>query len=259
MLIATKKSITVKIMDETNENDIKTQLLYSKTDDYLKSLPKHDYYISSWCLKSHLRFSYCINIVLLLIILGLSIFIQRQPRSVQSIWCKSYEYNIHFLLIKRYYFLTAHSAPAYEAIEYKIVVFPDNLNNKGSYMAQTSSGVPGNDTDMLWEYLYSCMYNTLVQSWLAILTSLINLVGLSSIYAVAAGKLPNSTVSVPGHPDQYVIKLDVFHQLYCLNLIRKALYPDRYHDGWRDLYGENGTVNYAGFDGALYWYLFLNL
>ena len=33
---------------------------------------------------------------------------------------------------------------------------------------------------------------------------------------------------MPGDDNGYVIGLDVFHQLHCLNHLRKILYPDRY-------------------------------
>jgi len=40
--------------------------------------------------------------------------------------------------------------------------------------------------------------------------------------------LPNHTVKIPGMKDEYIIGLDVFHQLHCLNLFRKLIYPERY-------------------------------
>jgi hypothetical protein len=50
-----------------------------------------------------------------------------------------------------------------------------------------------------------------------------------------AAQLPNRTTRIPGDDDGYVVGLDVLHQLHCLNMLRKSLYPDRY-----DLY-ENLT------------------
>jgi len=39
----------------------------------------------------------------------------------------------------------------------------------------------------------------------------------------------------------YIIELEVFHQLHCLNDIRKAFYPERYPGKWP--YNEDGTIN----------------
>lgn len=43
-----------------------------------------------------------------------------------------------------------------------------------------------------------------------------------------AVQLLNRTTRIPGDDNGYVIGLDVFHQLHCLNHLRKILYPDRY-------------------------------
>ncbi|KAK3322987.1 hypothetical protein B0H66DRAFT_621021 [Apodospora peruviana] len=54
-------------------------------------------------------------------------------------------------------------------------------------------------------------------------------VGISLIPRSMAAQLPNKTVIFP-HDKQrrYIIELDVFHQLHCLNMIRKALHPEYY-------------------------------
>lgn len=44
-----------------------------------------------------------------------------------------------------------------------------------------------------------------------------------------AAKLVNWTSPVPGDETNYITMLDVYHQLHCLNLIRRSLYPERYH------------------------------
>jgi len=36
--------------------------------------------------------------------------------------------------------------------------------------------------------------------------------------------MDNKTLPIPGREGGYVIQLTVFHQLYCLNLIRKGIY-----------------------------------
>ena len=46
-------------------------------------------------------------------------------------------------------------------------------------------------------------------------------------------------------PDQYVVQLDVFHQLHCLNAIRKTLYPERYWNEFDDYYTADGQRNYT--------------
>ncbi|KJR86044.1 uncharacterized protein SPSK_09941 [Sporothrix schenckii 1099-18] len=44
-----------------------------------------------------------------------------------------------------------------------------------------------------------------------------------------AARLPNKTILLP-HDKQrrYLVELDVFHQLHCLNMVRKALHPEYY-------------------------------
>jgi hypothetical protein len=58
------------------------------------------------------------------------------------------------------------------------------------------------------------------------------LVGVSAIPKSEATKLSNKTIPRPGS-DDYLVELDVFHQLHCLNDLRKAFYPDRFPDKWR--------------------------
>ncbi|KZT35595.1 hypothetical protein SISSUDRAFT_1064338 [Sistotremastrum suecicum HHB10207 ss-3] len=69
-------------------------------------------------------------------------------------------------------------------------------------------GPPTNETDEAWEALYEG--------------------GISSIHVSQAVLLPNWTEAIPGNESYYAVALDVFHQLHCLNLIRKALLPERY-------------------------------
>ncbi|KAF7186853.1 hypothetical protein HII31_11813, partial [Pseudocercospora fuligena] len=46
-------------------------------------------------------------------------------------------------------------------------------------------------------------------------------------------------------PDQYVVELDVFHQLHCLNALRKTIYPERYKEDMDDFFLEDGTRNFT--------------
>ncbi|KAF2834035.1 hypothetical protein CC86DRAFT_279384 [Ophiobolus disseminans] len=66
--------------------------------------------------------------------------------------------------------------------------------------------------------------------------------GISGIPRAEAAKLTNETLANPDNPDEYMIQLEVFHNLHCLNMIRKQLYPDEYPELWE--YWENGTVNH---------------
>ncbi|KAK4494436.1 hypothetical protein PRZ48_014734 [Zasmidium cellare] len=50
--------------------------------------------------------------------------------------------------------------------------------------------------------------------------------GLNAISREEASRLPNRTSNIiKGHPDQYLIELDVFHQLHCLDKLRMAVEP----------------------------------
>lgn len=58
-----------------------------------------------------------------------------------------------------------------------------------------------------------------------------------------AERLPYATEHVPvaGHEDEYMTGLAVFHQLHCLNAVRKSLWPSRYNSS---LVEADGSVNY---------------
>ena len=51
---------------------------------------------------------------------------------------------------------------------------------------------------------------------------------MSWITESEAAQLPNATSRIPANPSHYVTGLDVFHQLRCLDLIRKRLDPEYY-------------------------------
>jgi hypothetical protein len=67
---------------------------------------------------------------------------------------------------------------------------------------------------------------------------------LSTIDEQAASQLPENTerLAVPRRENEYVITLDVFHQLHCLDVVRMALYRDRYD---KHFYFPNGTVDHC--------------
>jgi hypothetical protein len=53
--------------------------------------------------------------------------------------------------------------------------------------------------------------------------------GIGQISASDAEQLPNKTAEIGTERGQYVVGIDVFHQLHCLNRLRKLLRPERYH------------------------------
>ncbi|KAJ7062078.1 hypothetical protein C8F01DRAFT_1251894 [Mycena amicta] len=54
--------------------------------------------------------------------------------------------------------------------------------------------------------------------------------GISQIPKSQARLLPNKTYPIPGDEENYIVELDVFHNLHCLNMIRKGLHVDYYKD-----------------------------
>ncbi|EED15383.1 conserved hypothetical protein [Talaromyces stipitatus ATCC 10500] len=122
-------------------------------------------------------------------------------------------------------------SPAESTLEYETKVFPENIWTKSPYMTG-GNGLPSNETDGLWDDLYKY--------------------GIVKVNAEEASNLPNSTAELPHESGFYVIEIDVFHQLHCLNYIRKALYPDRYMHEFRDAYDTEGKRNYSGHDARHY-------
>ncbi|KZP06292.1 hypothetical protein FIBSPDRAFT_842279 [Athelia psychrophila] len=95
-----------------------------------------------------------------------------------------------------------YTAPAYDAVEYELRKF-----SRARWMTPWH-GPPSDAVDDAWEALYNF--------------------GVSKIPKSDAAKMLNRTVAIPGDEENYVIALDVFHQLHCLNVIRQALAPDYY-------------------------------
>ncbi|KAJ7643273.1 hypothetical protein B0H17DRAFT_1104421 [Mycena rosella] len=99
-------------------------------------------------------------------------------------------------------------SPALEAVEHEVRVYYGGFSGDMSPFQ-----IPSSPTlDKMWTDLY----NT----------------GLSRITKQEAARLPNKTSAIPGDDDHYIVSLDVFHSLHCLNNIRMALDPDYYPD-WR--------------------------
>lgn len=98
-------------------------------------------------------------------------------------------------------------SPAQEAIENVYKVFSMGFGKtKSIYQAE-----PSPEVDQAWLDLY-------------------NSFGLSKIPKDQARLLPNKTLPIPGDEEYYAVGLSVFHQLHCLNIIRKGLRADYYAD-----------------------------
>ncbi|KAJ7820744.1 hypothetical protein B0H14DRAFT_3472044 [Mycena olivaceomarginata] len=54
--------------------------------------------------------------------------------------------------------------------------------------------------------------------------------GISQVPKSEASRLPNKTHPIPGDEANYIVELDVFHNLHCLNMIRQGLHKDYYED-----------------------------
>ncbi|KZS89648.1 hypothetical protein SISNIDRAFT_458599 [Sistotremastrum niveocremeum HHB9708] len=51
---------------------------------------------------------------------------------------------------------------------------------------------------------------------------------MTRITAEQESRMANWTSRIPGDEEHYIISLDFFHQMHCLNLVRKALWPEKY-------------------------------
>ncbi|KAF7983125.1 hypothetical protein HWV62_24087 [Athelia sp. TMB] len=101
-------------------------------------------------------------------------------------------------------------SPAWDAVEYE-----QRLFSKATAVPLPWQGAPSDEVDAAWEDLIDSQGTK---------------VGLTKIPKADAAKMLNHTVAVPGDEGSFATTLDVFHQLHCLNLIRKALHPDYYAD-----------------------------
>ncbi|CAE7193445.1 hypothetical protein P3342_009432 [Pyrenophora teres f. teres] len=111
-------------------------------------------------------------------------------------------------------------SPANDAVEYHEEHFVAALANSTDYM-----GFPDDEIDKRWSDLYDF--------------------GISVISEEEAKKLPNPTIPIPGTKD-YLVELDVWHSLHCLNDLRKLLYPERFQMLER-LMTKNGTIDRNSF------------
>lgn len=95
-------------------------------------------------------------------------------------------------------------SPAQDAIEYETRVFHEGFGKDKSIYQQP----PSPEVDEAWDELYNFPVTRIPKS--------------------IASNLVNKTYRIPGDEEHYVIELDVFHELHCLNMLRKALYPEYY-------------------------------
>jgi len=115
--------------------------------------------------------------------------------SKHSPWAKSHDPSLLFY------------SPVNDLIEYQTVKFYSSNPGPGYSPWQ---GPPSPEKDKLWIDLFEY-------------------IGITAIDKASADQLPEATTPIPGHEEQYVVELDVFHQLHCLNNIRMSYYPEYYN------------------------------
>ncbi|KAF9063608.1 hypothetical protein BDP27DRAFT_1231783, partial [Rhodocollybia butyracea] len=93
-------------------------------------------------------------------------------------------------------------APAQGSIQYEVRQFNSSIRNDTTEY----QGTPTEALDRKWKDLYEC----------------------TQISESEANNLVHKTVRIPGDEEYYITSLEVFHQLHCLNLLRKSLYPEYY-------------------------------
>lgn len=115
---------------------------------------------------------------------------------------------------------------------YEFHAFEDN----GEY-----AGYPDDTKDQMWQDLFSCKtYFTYSSLYVC---SQLSAVGMIRISEEESKNLVQPTFKIP-NTDEYLIELEVFHQLHCLNQLRQAFYPERWPHLWQ--YTPEGKIDYAG-------------
>ncbi|KAJ7906204.1 hypothetical protein B0H13DRAFT_1619603 [Mycena leptocephala] len=95
-------------------------------------------------------------------------------------------------------------APAWTAVAYKVVKFHRGLQDDIPIYERP----PSDEVDQAWEQLYAYAASRVPKSEVV--------------------KMTNRTWPILHEEGNYIIALDVFHQLHCLDMLRQQLYPDNY-------------------------------
>jgi len=108
-------------------------------------------------------------------------------------------------------------SPVNDLIRYKEVTFEPYFIDPSPWTRGTKE-----EKDKLWESTYNF--------------------GISGITKEEASHLLNATLPAPNDPSTYMIQLEVFHNLHCLNMLRKSLYPEEYPEMVD--YNQDGSINH---------------
>lgn len=101
-------------------------------------------------------------------------------------------------------------SPAQNEIQYELRMHHTNIIDA----PEEFQGPPSHTLDHAWDKLFNCTDLWIFYICHNLLTLL--LVGISTISEQQAMLLTNYTSPVPGHEDEFITELDVFHQLHCL-------------------------------------------
>ncbi|ESK82890.1 hypothetical protein Moror_1378 [Moniliophthora roreri MCA 2997] len=110
-------------------------------------------------------------------------------------------------------------SPANHLLEEKLVTFRRGPEE------QIYREKPSPEVDKAWEDLYAFQ--------------------LTKISKREADQLVNKTTRLTYDPDHYLVELDVFHQLHCLNMIRKTLHSDYYKSMKTDEVEDPATTDHV--------------
>jgi hypothetical protein len=142
-------------------------------------------------------------------------------------------------------------APVQEIIQYIPVEQSNSLHYHNPFMANPTTGLPDHTTDDKWQMLYNGIFNRILFSHYFDFLAKIHLESMhTSIPPSLADRLPLKTLPVPSDPSKYLIQLEIYHQLHCLNSIRQALWLDGVEHyrfpHFKDFYLPGGRRNYTG-------------
>ncbi|UKZ82917.1 hypothetical protein TrVFT333_010717 [Trichoderma virens FT-333] len=101
-------------------------------------------------------------------------------------------------------------SPAQDEISYKLTKFHTNIVDAPSEF----QGGPSEALNQAWDGLFNF--------------------GISTIPKSQAKLLPNYTSPVPGHEDEYIVELDVFHQLHCLRSLNWTVPPSYPYEAFEE-------------------------